>query len=492
MMSLSVRVGLRLAVTLGILGCDPGRSHPRAADQRVDRVLAGLRPAVSIKGASPVRWTLVERMAAAHVPAVSIAVIDSGRVVWARGVGLREAGSADSVNAETLFQAQSISKAVAVSAMLRLVQQGKLSLDQDVNHYLTSWKVPQNRFTATEKVTLRRIASHSAGFTVHGFPGYRLGDSLPTVLQILDGQKPANNLPIRVDTTPGAIWRYSGGGITVMQQLLTDVTGEPFTGLLRRLVLEPLAMTRSSFDQPLPEPIRPRAASGHDAEGTVIDRKWVIQPELAAAGLWTTPTELAGWAIEVANAWAGRSTKIWSREIALDMLTPQKDEWGLGVSVQGTGRELRFGHGGANTGFRAELLMFPEAGVGAVVMTNGDRGGQVIDELFQSIAAEYGWPGFGQKERVLASVQSALLDSLVGEYDPHLGGTDAAVMVVVSRDGAGLALEAPGRIPRMRLLPSSADSFFTESGGTVLFTRDPSGRGVKINLGGSEATRRPR
>ena len=237
---------------------------------RIGHVLGGLRPPVEIQGKPAQRWTLAERMKEHKVPGVSIAVIEGGRIAWARGFGVKEAGKSDSVTPTTLFQAASISKPVAATAMLRLVERGTLNLDTNVNRYLKSWKVPDNKFTATEKVTLRRIVSHTAGLTVHGFPGYATTDPIPTVVQVLDGVKPANTDPVRVDTTPGAIERYSGGGTTIMQQLLVDVTGKPFPALMQELVLGPAGMTSSTYEQPIPAARAPEAAHAHTQDGKPI------------------------------------------------------------------------------------------------------------------------------------------------------------------------------------------------------------------------------
>jgi CubicO group peptidase (beta-lactamase class C family) len=233
----------------------------------IDRVVSGLRPPVEIDGKPAQRWTLAERMTNYKVPGVSIAVIQNGRIAWARGFGEKEAGKTDPVTPTTLFQAASISKPVAATAMLRLVERGTLNLDTNVNRYLKSWKVPDNKFTTTEKVTLRRIVSHTAGLTVHGFPGYATTDAIPTVVQVLDGVKPANTDPVRVDTTPGAIERYSGGGTTIMQQLLVDVTGKPFPALMQELVLGPVGMTSSTYEQPIPAARAPEAAHAHRQDG---------------------------------------------------------------------------------------------------------------------------------------------------------------------------------------------------------------------------------
>jgi CubicO group peptidase (beta-lactamase class C family) len=477
-----------------LLSCASGGTAGRTASapDRMARVINGLRPAVAIKGAPAVRWTLAERMTAHHVPGVSIAVIDSGRIVWARAFGVKEAGTADSVTSETLFQAASISKPVAATAMLRLVEQGKLSLDENVNGYLKSWKLPDNKYTAREKVTLRRIVSHNAGLTVHGFPGYAVGDTIPTLQEILNGERPANTGAVRVDTFPGAISRYSGGGVTIEQLVLQEVTGTPFPALLKALVLDPMGMTRSTYEQPLPEARRAEAASAHNSKGEVIKGKWHIYPEMAAAGLWTTPKDLATWALEIAAARAGRSSKVLSQAMATQMLTAQKEPFGLGPSLGGSGRGFHFGHGGSNEGFRCELIMFPEVGKGAAIMTNADDGSVVVDEIFMALAAEYGWPDYGQRERATVALDPRALDALAGEYqapDPNQQGAPP-IPVLVTHEGARLFLEVRPFVPRHEIFPASADSFFTLSGSELSFTRDASGKGVAVSLGGIIAKRK--
>jgi CubicO group peptidase (beta-lactamase class C family) len=214
---------------------------PSAIEQRIQRIQE-LPPSVIVRGEPIATTKLADRMAALHVPGVSITVIHDGKIEWARGFGVASIGGPP-VTPDTLFQAASISKPVAAMAVLRLVDQGKLNLDTDVNQYLKSWKLPANEFTAKTKVTIRQLLTHTAGLTVHGFAGYAAGAPLPTLVQVLDGEKPANSGPIRVDTEPGSIWRYSGGGYVVAQQLVQDVTGQPFAKLMHDTVLEPIGMT---------------------------------------------------------------------------------------------------------------------------------------------------------------------------------------------------------------------------------------------------------
>jgi len=470
---------LLLAAACSAPANEPARAD---ADAAITRVTTALRPGIVVKGAAPVTYALAERMAHYKVPGVSIAVVDSGRLVWARGFGVKEAGTTDSVTATTLFQAASISKPVAATGMLRLVQEGKLALDVPINDFLTSWKLPDNRFQSAEKVTLRRIASHHAGLTVHGFPGYAVTDSIPSVPQILDGTKPANTAAVRVDTTPGAIVRYSGGGTTIEQLAMTDVTGEPFPALMKRLVLEPFGMQESTFEQPLPPARASQAAAGHRSSGAMVAGRWHIYPEMAPAGLWTTPTDLLKWSMAITAARAGTDNAVLSKETATAMLTPQNAQFGIGPAVRGTGDAESFGHGGANEGYRAQLTYFPSLGKGAAVMTNGDAGSALAQEILFAIAAEYGWPDFAPREVTTIAPDSAALEAFVGRYAMS---APVKAEVTVSREGATLYAVEPQFIPRTALVflePRKALSL--ESGMELTFGTAAGGRVDRIELGG--------
>jgi CubicO group peptidase (beta-lactamase class C family) len=237
-------------------------------------------------------------------------------------------------------------------------------------------------------VTLRRLLSHSAGLTVHGFRGYAEGGLVPTLLQVLNGELPANSAPVRVDLVPGSKWRYSGGGYCVLQQLITDVTGKPFPQAAEELVMRPLGMTRSTYRQPLPEDLARDAAWGHDNTGRPIRGRWQVHPEMAAAGLWTTPSDLARAVIEVQRAYQGKSQRFLTTALVRTMLEKQAGDYGLGFAVRGAGRTKMFSHGGSNIGFKCQLTAHAETGQGAVVMTNGDRGDEVASEILRRIDHE--------------------------------------------------------------------------------------------------------
>lgn len=333
-----------------------------------------------------------EAMEKYQVPGASVALVDGYAVLWTAGYGVRSAESDEPVTAQTLFQAASISKPVAAIAALRLVEQGKLDLDRKVNEQLKSWQIPDNAVTEKTPIKLRHLLSHSAGLTVHGFPGYATDKTVPTLLDVLNGQPPANSSAVRSFLRAGDRFKYSGGGYCVLQQLLIDTTGEPFPQLMRELVLAPLDMTHSTYEQPLPAALQSQAAVGHRPQRAPIAGGWHVYPEMAAAGLWTTPENLARVAIDVAKSYADKGGKLLSPEMARRMCTPENRFHGLGFALQGEGAALCFQHGGSNEGFRCVLMMFPASGQGIAVMTNSDHGGKLLTDVAGAAAAAYAWP----------------------------------------------------------------------------------------------------
>lgn len=463
------------------------KKHRYSNVDRIDRILNNLRSPITIKGRPPVRWTLSERMEHYRVPGVSVAIIDDWKIIWSGGFGVKKAGTTDPVEVSTLFQAASISKPITATAILNLVDNGKLSLDEDVNTYLSSWKIPENNYTTQEKVTLRRILSHSAGLTVHGFPGYGPGQSIPDLQQILDGQPPVNTSAIRVDTLPGSQWRYSGGGFTVIQQLLLDIINSSFPLIMKQLILERANMSLSTFEQPLPNSRCQEAASGHDAKGELIEGNWHIYPEMAAAGLWTTSTELAQWALEITNAWNGRTSKLLSKSMAKQMMTSQKPPSGLGIFLEGTDEVINFSHGGGNEGFRSHFYMFPALGKGAVMMTNADIGDILIGEVLPSIAAEYRWPGHTQSERGVVKLETSQLISMVGIYT--VLNLPVELSFEISQQDDRLFVEDK-YIPLIyEIYATGIDEFISPNGQTILFIRDNLRQVTKMNMAELEAIR---
>lgn len=348
----------------------------------------------------PLQVTLAQMMSVFKEPGYSIAVIDHDRIAWAKGFGVTAAEGGKPVTAHTLFQAASISKPVTAAGALWLVEHGQLSLDEDVNHKLKSWQVPGNQFTAAQKVTLRRILSHNAGLNVHGFDGYAQGQPLPTIEQTLDGLPPANNPPIRITAVPGSECRYSGGGYTIAGILIHDVSAQRFEQFMRQHVLLPAGMKESTFQQSLPHSLAAHAATATDRNGQPYPGKWRLYPELAPDGLWTTPTDLAKFAIEIALSEGGRANHVLSQLSVREMLSPQchddpkrDGETGLGFALgfPYLHRPDIFFHTGVNAGFESDLMMDPDHGWGFVTMGNSDNFVPVNRAIFRTLSDRYGW-----------------------------------------------------------------------------------------------------
>lgn len=346
--------------------------------------------ALTAAGAPIPAEALLPLMAAHQVPGVSIAVIRDGVIDWAKGYGVLEAQRPARVDTQTLFQAASISKPVSAVVALRLVGEGRLDLDEDVNRKLVSWNVPQNRCTEKRPVTLRGLLSHSAGLPMHGVPEFEAGRPLPTLVQILNGTWPGATDSVRPVYEPGTMFRYSGGGYIVLQVLLTDITGRPFEALAEELVLHPAGMVSSTYAQPLPPELHRQAAVGHLATGTPLRGSWHTLPEQAAGGLWTTPRDLAAFMIALWQAYDGGSDTFLARDLAREMLTRQIDEFGLGVSLPRAG-VFRFQHSGGNAGYRCFMVLSIDNPDGVVIMTNSDAGEPLIWKIFDAIAHAYGW-----------------------------------------------------------------------------------------------------
>jgi len=360
--------------------------------------------------------TIIDRMEHYNVPGVSIAVINNHKIEWAKGYGTVESGSDIPVTHDTLFQAASVGKSLTSAAAMHLVENEILSLDEDVNNKLMSWEIPENRFTQKEKVTLRRLLSHTAGMTVGGFRGYAEGEKIPSLIQILNGAPPANNGPIRVNKTPGKAFRYSGGGFQVVQQLFEDVQKEPFSIIMQKSVLIPCGMTSSSYELMLTEDRKVKAATAHDIAGRPAMGKWHnLACFGAGGGLWTTPTDLAKFGIEISEAFKGKVGNIISPQSAKVLLSPYSDagelgrqvkrylpwacsqvKYGLGFVLCGEARDLLFLHPGHNLpGYRSLLVMMPEKEQGIAIMVNGEKGNGLILEIFYSFAHAYGWVHIG-------------------------------------------------------------------------------------------------
>jgi len=328
-----------------------------------------------------------------NVPGVSIAIIKDFKIETALAYGVADAETGAKVTPTTMFQAASISKPVAAMAAVRAAQDGRIGLDQDINAILTSWKLPDSEFTRGHPVTPRALMSHTSGLgDGFGFPGYHPSAARPSLVEILNGSKPSNVGAVLMERPPFTAEKYSGGGVTLMQLAMIDALGQPYPEIVQRLVLGPIGMTNSAYEQPLSAAHDRHAARAHSGRGLAMDTKWHVYPELAAAGLWTTPTDLAKFAIEVQQTALGRSTRVLTRASVLEMLTPVGvGDYAVGFAITKKGEGWYFAHGGSNWGFQCSVIAHRVKGYGVAIMTNGDAGRPVINEIEARVAAAYGW-----------------------------------------------------------------------------------------------------
>lgn len=405
---------LFLLISTLSFSCEKKESESTSIEDEIARIENGLIPAILIKGDSVVRMNIYDRMEHYNVPGLSIAVVKDGELRWAKGYGLANTETGDSVDIFTLFQAGSISKPIAALGALKLVQEGKMLLDADINTYLTNWKVPNSKFTQTEKVTLERLLTHTAGMTVHGFPGYSQTDTFPDITTVLDGK--GNTPAIFVDTIPGSIWRYSGGGYTVMEKAVEDVSGQALEVYLAENIIAPIGMSNSTYGQPLPEKYHANASAAYDNKGNLIDGLYHNYPEQAAAGLWTTPSDLAKYYMEIQAIRAGKENGFLSKEIVDQMLIKHKNNWGLGPALGEKEGELLFGHGGKNAGFTNDMIGFVDKGDAIIVMTSADNGSGLIGEIYRGISDYYNMEIRNPTIVELADLSQEQLELLTGKY----------------------------------------------------------------------------
>ena len=493
-MNSSFKTRSRLSTAgLLILLCASCSGEPQTSASQTDsavpeaaRIVAALEPQIPVVGDPG--WSLEERMRRYRVPGLSLAVFDDYEIVWAAGFGMADVAARIPVTTGTLFQAGSISKPVAATAVLAAAERGELDLDAPVNTLLASWQLPDNEHTAQTPVTPRHLLSHSAGTTVHGFPGYAVDEEIPTLQQVLDGLAPANTSPVRVDTVPGTIFRYSGGGTTIMQLAMRDLTGLSYPALLRREVLDPIGMASSTYQQPLPPDWLPRAAAGYQRDGRAVWGKRHTYPEMAAAGLWTTATDLARFALDLQRSLGDRDGLL-QRETVEAMVLPVLAQSGLGLFQIESNETLYFGHNGADAGFQALLIASREGGHGVAIMLNSDSGIRLAMEILPAIARAFGWPGFVVEPLQPAAVDTQALAGLTGLYQVR----DHIVLEVAS-EGDLLSGRVLLDSEATRLVPLEDGTFVAQDDGAILrFELGEHGRASGyVNTIDPESALRPR
>jgi CubicO group peptidase (beta-lactamase class C family) len=431
--------------------------------QLVEKNLIGR---AQLEGEGP--WTIQERMALYKVPGLSIAVIHHYKIEWAKGYGWADVDQKIPVTDKTLFQAASLSKSLNAVGVLKLVQDQRLDPDKDINEYLTSWKFPYDSVSKGKKITVKNLLSHTAGLNVHGFEGYSNGMPIPSVVQVLGGSKPANSEAIHSIFEPGLRSEYSGGGTTISQLIVMDITHQPYDQFMNREILKPLGMTASTYSQP-PVGIKPELlATGYRADGKEVTGKYNIYPEQAAAGLWTNPTDLSKYIIETQLAYEGRSNKVLDQATTQLRLTPYLNKVAaLGVFINNFDGVKYFAHSGSNEGFMCQYYGSFKDGDGFVIMLNSDNG-SIISEIANSIANVYQLKGvYRAKIFKKITVDTAILQSYTGKYE-----LKQDLIATVSLKGDQLYSSINGG-HQVTLIPETPSKFFfREDGSEIEFMKN--------------------
>ena len=446
------------------------KKYPADVEEKIKQVENNL--AGWVQTGTNDRWNLMKRMKQYGINGVSIAVVHNYKIEWARGYGFADISEKRPVTVSTLFQAASISKSLNSLGVLKLVQEKRLDLDADINKYLVSWKFPYDDKSNNKKITIANLLSHTGGLTIHGFPGYSGGDTLPTLPQIMDGQKPANTEAVRSSSEPGKNVNYSGGGTTITQLIVMDVTHEPYDVFMKKNVLDPLGMTASSFAQPPEKGKENLLATGYKADGREVPGKYHIYPEQAAAGLWTDPTDLCKYIIETQLSYNGESSRVLTPEMTRIRLAPVLEDAALGTFVNSrvTGSYKYFNHNGGNEGFSCTSIGCLNNGEGVVIMTNSDNA-SILEEIANSVASIYNWKDYYLPEiKKVVNVDKSVLAKYTGKYD-----FDGALITIAMSD-SGLSVNPYSNVRWQLYFTSDSDFFIRESRGMVKFRTGKDGK----------------
>ena len=437
----------------------------------------GLRQPVVFESETVPTFSVLERLSFYKVPGLSFALIDNGKVAWSNGYGNLSSSSDKPVTRNTVFQAASLAKPVTAFAVMRIHDKGKIDINKPINVYLKSYQLAGAQPGAEKLISFENLLNHSSGLSAGGYMGYAQGDAIPTDVQTLLGQVPANTKPVTVELAAGKQVMYSGAGYTVAEVALQDEFGKPFEQLMDTWVLQPLNMQHSSFDMAYPQQADVEIALGHDSTGAVIEGGWRVHPEQAAAGLWSTAENLANFAVELTKGYHGKS-EIISQRSARQMLAPVKPGENLSAYfggqpamtfvTDGEGERFLFKHSGGNSGYRSFMIMYPETGDGAVFLTNSDAGFSVGFDMIRAASSVYNWPDYKAKAYRKRKVDRIQQRRLLGDYEFENG---LQVSLLNSEMADGIAITFPnGDIYPLSAVNDQHQYVHQDSGLEVSFT----------------------
>ena len=380
--------------------------------------------------------TLEDRMRFYHVKGLSIAVVHNYKIEWAKGYGWADSAEQRRVTTKTLFEPGSISKSINAVGVLRLAQRKKVDLYKDINNYLVSWKFPYDTVSKNKKITIANLLSHTAGLSQHGFPGYYRGDTFPAIPEILDGKRPANTQAVRSLFAPGLKFEYSGGGTMISQLIVMDKSEQQYDAYISEHVFVPIGMENSLFTQPPPDTRRKELATGYSGNGKEIKGKYPILIEQAAGGLWTTPSDLCKFIIEVQLSLRGKSNKVLSKKMTKKMLKPYRNKSAaLGFFIVKKNGTKYFSHNASNQGFSGVYYGSFKGGNGLAIVVNSDNGNDLIQEIVKSITNTYKWKGFYTGEKVVIKKSVVLSPDLIEKYVGAYRQKNAVTSITKKEDG---------------------------------------------------------
>lgn len=430
-----------------------------AQTDRFQQVSESLRGDLIEEGAP--LWSLSDRMKAQKTPAVSIAVVDNFALAGAESYGLVAANDKQQATVDTRFQAASISKLVNAVGVMRLVEEGKIDLDQNINELLTSWQLPPAKAYPDAVITTRMILAHIAGLSAHGFGGYASADKMPSLTAILNKGKGVNSDAVRIIKEPGKAFKYSGGGTTIIQLLIQDVTGQAYEDYIQAAVFQPLGMSQSfySVNQQGKES---QLATAHLYNGKPLKNNYQHYPESAAAGVWTTPSDLAKLMVDLMLTMRGDEGHLLHPATVKEMMTPplEGENNALGVFVQQKGEQFYFDHSGSNEGFKAQFIGNTKTGEGAIVMTNGERY-QLVTEVVNAVATAYEWEEWFSPESTIPKdieLDEAQWKTYTGSYQAE---TDNTVVLDISVKKGKLIASRPKAFS-LQLIPISKTKYLAK------------------------------
>lgn len=401
-----------------------------------------------IKSLDSLKNGTAEMMSRYNLKGLSVAVFENYNIIWTNQWGIKAADSGEKIDSNTAFSTASISKPMVAIVCAILEEKGLINLNAPIAQYLKSWQMPGSGFTKTTAVTWKHLLSHTAGTSQGGFEDYYQGDSIPTIVESLQGKLlPRSKKPIEFLFKPETNWQYSGGGYVIIQCALEDHFKKPLAQIVKEQLLDPLHLQHSTMIQPNENGFLTNIAKVHSSNGKIIRTGIPITPQVAPSGLWSTPTDLALIAIEMQKALNGKG-KVISKTVAdkvtniVTMKGPRGWSYGWQRSL-GYGNLDWFSHDGSNTGTGGDLLATMKNGNGIAVLANGDKPNRlpVMAYIEKEVITKLNWTKPLKTNSI--KIPSELKNAIKGYYTEFLYGYNGMGTSKIEEENNSLYLYSP-------------------------------------------------